>query len=88
MVHAHERRRVHSHGLGSGYSHAPASFDKAFALGAALNIAIVLAELVFGYLANSAWWVDPLAFLGIVWFVIREGREAWQGEECCNHCRS
>jgi divalent metal cation (Fe/Co/Zn/Cd) transporter len=34
----------------------------------------------------DAWWVDPLASLGVVWFVVREGREAWEGEDCCDHC--
>jgi divalent metal cation (Fe/Co/Zn/Cd) transporter len=38
------------------------------------------AQLVLG-----AWWVDAVASLGIVWFLIREGREAWRGEECCEH---
>jgi Co/Zn/Cd efflux system component len=37
------------------------------------------AQLVFG-----AWWVDTVASLGIVWLLVREGREAWQGEECCD----
>jgi divalent metal cation (Fe/Co/Zn/Cd) transporter len=36
----------------------------------------------------GAWWVDPVASLGIVWFLVREGREAWEGEECCDDgCR-
>lgn len=25
------------------------------------------------------------AWLAIVWFVIKEGREAWRGDECCSH---
>jgi divalent metal cation (Fe/Co/Zn/Cd) transporter len=47
-----------------------------------------LAFVVVGALAVqlliNAWWVDPLASLGVVWFVFREGREAWGGEECCD----
>jgi hypothetical protein len=35
----------------------------------------------------GAWWVDAVASLGVVWFVIREGREAWTGEACCGHCK-
>lgn len=35
------------------HAHAPQSFDVAFAIGTALNIALVLAELTFGYLSNS-----------------------------------
>ncbi len=30
----------------------------------------------------GAWWVDPVGSLAIVWFLVKEGREAWAGEEC------
>jgi cobalt-zinc-cadmium efflux system protein len=44
----------HSHAHGSvGHTHAPDSFGFAFAAGVALNAAIVVVELVFGYAANS-----------------------------------
>jgi len=33
--------------------------------------------------ALGAWWVDPVGSLAIVWFVVKEGREAWSAEECC-----
>ncbi len=33
----------------------------------------------------GAWWVDAVTSLAIVWFVVKEGREAWEGEECCDH---
>lgn len=29
------------------------------------------------------WWADPVAALGMTWFLVREGREAWRGEDCC-----
>ena len=45
---------------------------------------VVVGALVAQFLVG-AWWVDALASLGIVWFVIREGREAWEGEDCCDH---
>jgi divalent metal cation (Fe/Co/Zn/Cd) transporter len=32
---------------------------------------------------SGAWWVDAVTSLGIVWFLIREGREAWTGTCCC-----
>ena len=32
----------------------------------------------------GAWWIDPLASLGILWFVVREAREAWSGDTCCD----
>jgi len=34
-------------------------------------------------LALGAWWVDSLASFAIVYFLIKEGREAWVGDECC-----
>jgi cobalt-zinc-cadmium efflux system protein len=42
----------HAHGY-AGHSHAPDSFGIAFAVGVVLNTAFVVAELVFGYAANS-----------------------------------
>ena len=46
----------HDHGHdrpGHGHVHAPASFGKAFAIGIALNTALVVAEAVYGYIGNS-----------------------------------
>ena len=42
---------------------------------------VVLAGLLVEVL-TGAWWVDPVASVGVVWFLLREGREAWRGEEC------
>ena len=30
------------------------------------------------------WWADPMAALGMTWFLVREGREAWRGDDCCS----
>ena len=30
------------------------------------------------------WWADPTAALGMVVFLVREGREAWRSESCCD----
>lgn len=30
-----------------------------------------------------AWWVDGVVSLGLVYFLLKEGLEAWRGEECC-----
>jgi divalent metal cation (Fe/Co/Zn/Cd) transporter len=32
------------------------------------------------------WWADPVAALGIVYFVVREAREALAGERACGCC--
>jgi cobalt-zinc-cadmium efflux system protein len=43
----------HDHGHGHAHAHAPASFGRAFAIGIALNTALVIAEAVYGYIGNS-----------------------------------
>src|ERR1700710_2038244 len=48
--HHHDHSHAHGH---IGHTHAPDSFGFAFAIGVVLNTAIVVAELVFGYAANS-----------------------------------
>jgi divalent metal cation (Fe/Co/Zn/Cd) transporter len=40
----------------------------------------LLAQFVSG-----AWWVDAVTSLAIVWLLIKEGREAWNVEPCCDH---
>jgi len=40
----------------------------------------LLADLMLG-----AWWVDAVTSLAIVGFVVKEAREAWSGEDCCDH---
>jgi hypothetical protein len=42
------------HGSGGhSHSHGPATFDRAFLIGITLNIAFVIVEAVYGFLANS-----------------------------------
>src|SRR3954465_8563316 len=50
--HSHSHAHDHSHDH-AGHSHAPDNFGWAFAIGASLNTAFVIAELIFGYAANS-----------------------------------
>ena len=53
----HDHSHAHAHGHAghsyAGHSHAPDSFGFAFAVGVTLNTAFVVAELAFGYAANS-----------------------------------
>ncbi len=42
--------------------------------------------LLVGLVANATlgwWWADPVAGLVIAAVAVREGREAWRGENCC-----
>lgn len=44
------------------------------------------AVVVVGLLAQlilKAWWVDGVTALAIVYFIVKEGHEAWRGE-CCD----
>jgi divalent metal cation (Fe/Co/Zn/Cd) transporter len=48
-----------------------------------LSLVVVVslaAQWVFG-----AWWIDGVGSLAIVWFLVKEGREAWSDQEggCC-----
>lgn len=43
---------------------------------------VVVAGLVARGL-TGAWWVNSITSFGIVWFLVKEGREAWSGEHCC-----
>jgi divalent metal cation (Fe/Co/Zn/Cd) transporter len=45
-----------------------------------LSLVVVIGLLV--QVLTGAWWVDAVTSLGIVWFLIKESREAWRGE-CC-----
>jgi cobalt-zinc-cadmium efflux system protein len=64
-VHGHGHGHGHDHGHkhaahkghGHGHGHAPASFDRAFAIGIALNTGFVAVEAFYG------WRVDSLALL-------------------------
>ena len=49
--HGHGPAQAHDHG--HGHHHAPANFDRAFAIGIALNIAFVAIEAFFGWKVNS-----------------------------------
>jgi len=50
--HDHGHGHAHDHG-GHSHGHVPASFDRAFAIGVALNVAFVVAEVVFGLRTQS-----------------------------------
>jgi divalent metal cation (Fe/Co/Zn/Cd) transporter len=48
-----------------------------------LLCAVLSLATLIGVGANAAfgwWWADPMAGLVVVYFAIREGREAWEGE--------
>jgi divalent metal cation (Fe/Co/Zn/Cd) transporter len=48
-------------------------------------LAFVVVGALIAQLLTGAWWIDPVASLGVVWFLVREGREAWSGEDCGHH---
>ena len=55
-AHRHDHADGHAHGHqhdGHSHAHAPASFDRAFALGVGLNLAFVVAEVLFGLRTHS-----------------------------------
>jgi divalent metal cation (Fe/Co/Zn/Cd) transporter len=45
---------------------------------------VVVVTLAAQWLVG-AWWIDAVGSLAIVWFLVKEGREAWRSE-CCADC--
>ena len=51
-----------------------------------LLCAYLAGAVLVGLLANSAfgwWWLDSLIALAVAVVAVREGREAWAGDDCC-----
>jgi divalent metal cation (Fe/Co/Zn/Cd) transporter len=51
--------------------------------------AYLSAGLLVGLGANALlgwWWADPVTALLIAAVAVREGRDAWRGEACCDAC--
>ncbi|MDQ3894847.1 MAG: cation transporter, partial [Actinomycetota bacterium] len=49
-----------------------------------LSLALLVglgANALFGW-----WWADPAAALVIAAVALKEGRESWRGESCCDAC--
>jgi divalent metal cation (Fe/Co/Zn/Cd) transporter len=46
---------------------------------------VVVVTLAAQWLVG-AWWIDSIGSLAIVWFLVKEGREAWLVELCENSC--
>jgi divalent metal cation (Fe/Co/Zn/Cd) transporter len=52
-----------------------------------LLCAYLAAGVLVGLLANTLlglWWLDPAVGLGIAAVAVKEGRETWRGEGCCD----
>jgi len=76
------RRKLHvANALGSHVLRADAVESMTCGWLAFVTVGDLAAQLVLG-----AWWIDA-ACLGVVWLLIREGREAWEGAaRCGEHC--
>jgi divalent metal cation (Fe/Co/Zn/Cd) transporter len=46
---------------------------------------VVVVSLLTQWLTR-AWWIDSIGALAIVWFLIKEGREAWSEDDCGTCC--
>lgn len=47
-----------------------------------LSLVVVVGLIAEGL--TGAWWVDAVTSVGVVWFLVKEGREAWSGADCCS----
>ena len=64
----------------------PAALLRADATETAL-CAVLSATTLIGLGLNAGfgwWWADPVSSLVVVYFAVKEGREAWQGELVCS----
>jgi divalent metal cation (Fe/Co/Zn/Cd) transporter len=50
---------------------------------ACLYLSVVVVLGLAAQFLLGAWWIDSVTALALVWFLVKEGREAWRGEECC-----
>ena len=48
----------------------------------AVVVVSLLAQILLARVLLGAWWVDAAGSLAIVWFLVKEGREAWNNEAC------
>ncbi len=46
-------------------------------------LSIVVVVGLLSQVLFHAWWVDGVTSLAIVYFLVKEGREAWAGDDCC-----
>lgn len=74
---ARAKRRVATE-LGSDALHADA-----FQTTACVYLSIAALAGISLNAALGWWWADPVAALVIAALVLREGREAWEGRDCC-----
>jgi divalent metal cation (Fe/Co/Zn/Cd) transporter len=66
--------------------HSPATVKEAAQTQLCAYLSITL---LLGLGANALagwWWTDPLAALAIAAVALKEGRESWRGEGCCDAC--
>ncbi len=53
----------------------------------AITCGYLSAVVVVGLIAQvlfHAWWVDSVTSLAITYLLVKEGREAWSGDACCD----
>jgi divalent metal cation (Fe/Co/Zn/Cd) transporter len=48
-------------------------------------LSVVVVVSLAAQWAFGVWWIDGVGSLAIVWLLVKEGREAWAGEECGCH---
>ncbi len=78
MVWLARAKRRAAHELGSRALEADAFQTTACWWLSVLTLSGIGLNAAFGW-----WWADPVAALAMTYFLIREGTEAWRGEDCC-----
>jgi hypothetical protein len=47
-------------------------------------LSVVVSVALMAQLLLGAWWLSGVSALVLVPFLLREAREAWEGDECCH----
>ena len=48
------------------------------------RVSLIREALLFEWITIAWMVIDAVTSLGILWFLVKEGREAWIGEQCCD----
>jgi cobalt-zinc-cadmium efflux system protein len=76
--HSHDHGHAHGGSGHHGHQHGPAAYDRAFAIGAGVNLAFALIEVGFGFAANSvALIADAIHNLGDVFGLLLGWSAVW-----------
>jgi divalent metal cation (Fe/Co/Zn/Cd) transporter len=55
-------------------------------IGACFWLSLITLSSIALNAMSGWWWADPVGALAMTVFIMKEGREAWRGEDRCADC--